>query len=222
MGLKDGDLTLRRLDIDIYSEPVIFLHHDSHVCRAEGLHAFSRVLVTSEKRSIMATLYKVRSDILAKNDAFLSNHAWKLLKAREGAMVSVSHPPPPKSLSSLHSKIYGNTLTQREIDSILSDIMSGNYSDIHISAFLTACGSESLNQEEVTALTRSIVKSGDPIDWGRDFIVDKHCVGGLPGNRTTLLVVPIIAAYGLVMPKTSSRAITSPAGKPTPWKFLHL
>jgi thymidine phosphorylase len=43
-------------------------------------------------------------------------------------------------------------------------------------------------------------------------IVDKHCAGGLPGNRTTPIVVAIVASLGLVMPKTSSRAITSPAG----------
>jgi Thymidine phosphorylase len=42
--------------------------------------------------------------------------------------------------------------------------------------------------------------------------MDKHSVGGLPGNRTTLLIVPIVAAAGVTMPKTSSRAITSPAG----------
>jgi thymidine phosphorylase len=42
--------------------------------------------------------------------------------------------------------------------------------------------------------------------------MDKHCVGGLPGNRTTMIIVPIVAACGLRMPKTSSRAITSPAG----------
>ncbi|MBX9805368.1 MAG: thymidine phosphorylase family protein [Alphaproteobacteria bacterium] len=209
---QNGELILKRLDVDTYSESIIFLHHDSHVCRAEGLQAFSRVQVTLGKRSVIATLYKVHSDLLPKNVVFLSNYAWKTLKAHEGASISVSHPPPLKSLSCLHSKIYGNTLNQRQFDSILADIMSGNYSDIHISAFLTACGSENLNQEEVTALTKSMVKTGDTIDWGHDFVVDKHCVGGLPGNRTTLLVVPIIAAYGLLMPKTSSRAITSPAG----------
>jgi len=50
------------------------------------------------------------------------------------------------------------------------------------------------------------------MSWPSSPVVDKHCVGGLPGNRTTLLIVPIVAAYGLTMPKTSSRAITSPAG----------
>lgn len=212
MNQKKENLTLKKLDIDTYTESVIFLHHDSHVCRAEGLQAFSRVLVTVGKHTVIATLYKVGSDFLSKSEAFLSNHAWKLLKAHEGDAIFISHPPPLKSISYLHSKIYGNTLSQRQIDSILTDIISGNYSDIHISAFLTACGSDNLNQEEVSALTRSMIKIGDTINWNSNFVVDKHCVGGLPGNRTTLIVVPIIAAYGFIMPKTSSRAITSPAG----------
>lgn len=212
MSLQNESLTLRKLDIDTYTEAVIFLHHDSHLCRAEGLQAFSRVMVSFGKRSIIATLYKVKSDILDKTEAFLSNFAWTLLKAKEGEQINVSHPPPLKSVSYLHSKIYGNTLNQHQIDSILADIISGNYSDIHISAFLTACGSDNLNQEEITALTKSMIRIGDTINWERECVVDKHCVGGLPGNRTTLLIVPIVTAFGLTMPKTSSRAITSPAG----------
>jgi thymidine phosphorylase len=43
-------------------------------------------------------------------------------------------------------------------------------------------------------------------------VADKHCIGGIPGNRTSMLVVPIVAAHGMPIPKTSSRAITSPAG----------
>ena len=62
------------------------------------------------------------------------------------------------------------------------------------------------------ALTRAMVDVGHRIKWPLSPVMDKHCVGGLPGNRTTLLVVPIVAACGVVMPKTSSRAITSPAG----------
>jgi thymidine phosphorylase len=50
------------------------------------------------------------------------------------------------------------------------------------------------------------------LSWTAHPIVDKHSVGGLPGNRTTPIVVAIVASCGLVMPKTSSRAITSPAG----------
>ena len=81
-----------------------------------------------------------------------------------------------------------------------------------MSSFLTACAGGRLNEQEIVHLTRAMVDSGDRLDWGQDLVVDKHCVGGLPGNRTTPIVVAIVAAHGLTMPKTSSRAITSPAG----------
>jgi len=57
-----------------------------------------------------------------------------------------------------------------------------------------------------------MLKTGEQLHWDHPVVADKHCVGGLPGNRTTPIVVAIGAAAGLVMPKTSSRAITSPAG----------
>jgi thymidine phosphorylase len=57
-----------------------------------------------------------------------------------------------------------------------------------------------------------MVACGSRLDWEADLVVDKHSIGGVPGNRTTMIVVPIVTALGLTMPKTSSRAITSPSG----------
>ena len=57
-----------------------------------------------------------------------------------------------------------------------------------------------------------MVEAGEQLHWDRQVVVDKHSVGGLPGNRTSPIVVAIVAACGLIIPKTSSRAITSPAG----------
>jgi thymidine phosphorylase len=65
---------------------------------------------------------------------------------------------------------------------------------------------------ETVLLTQAMVAEGTRLRWSQRPVMDKHCVGGVPGNRTTLIVVPIIAALGLTIPKTSSRAITSPAG----------
>jgi thymidine phosphorylase len=56
-----------------------------------------------------------------------------------------------------------------------------------------------------------MARAGEQLRWDRD-VIDKHSVGGLPGNRTTPIVIAIAAAAGLTIPKTSSRAITSPAG----------
>ena len=117
-----------------------------------------------------------------------------------------------RSLSFMRSKIYGNELSAPEIDEIISDIVLGYYSDIQIAAFLTACAGGRLNQDEILNLTQAMIKVGNQFKWDDAMVVDKHCVGGLPGNRTTPIVVAIVAAFGLTIPKTSSRAITSPAG----------
>lgn len=94
----------------------------------------------------------------------------------------------------------------------MTDIVKGSYSDVHLSSFITACAALPLDRTETIALTKAMVDAGERLTWEQSPVFDKHSVGGLPGNRTTPIVVSIVAAHGLTMPKTSSRAITSPAG----------
>jgi thymidine phosphorylase len=126
--------------------------------------------------------------------------------------VRFTHPMPLESLRHVRSKIHGNRLDAAALSQVVGDIAAGRYSDIHLASFLTACGGERLDRQEMIDLTLAMVASGDRLVWGSAPVMDKHSVGGLPGNRTTLLVVPIVTAAGVMMPKTSSRAITSPAG----------
>lgn len=205
-------LKLKRLGIDTYKEPVIYMRQDCHVCRAEGFEVQARLLVSVNGKSLTATLNMIHNGILKPGQAALSEYAWLKLGAKEGDSIHLSHAPLVHSLSHVRSKIYGNDLEAEQLGEIVKDIVSGHYSDIHISSFLTACAGGRLSEEEIVFLTRAMVESGERLDWGRELVVDKHCVGGLPGNRTTPIVVAIIAAHGLTMPKTSSRAITSPAG----------
>jgi thymidine phosphorylase len=147
-----------------------------------------------------------------EGEASLSEAAWKLLGVKEGDEVSFSHMEPLESLSSVRAKIYGRRLSESRFREIIHDILAGRYSDIHLAAFVTACSGGHLDGGEIIALTRAMVDAGDHLQWPTTRVVDKHCVGGLPGNRTTPIVVAIVSACGLTMPKTSSRAITSPAG----------
>jgi thymidine phosphorylase len=126
--------------------------------------------------------------------------------------VTISHPPPLESMSAVRGKVYGKRFDSPSLKQIISDIEGSRYSDIELSAFLTACAARPLARDEICALTQAMVDVGDRIEWNKRPIMDKHCVGGLPGNRTTPIVVAIVAACGLTIPKTSSRAITSPAG----------
>ncbi|MEI8400367.1 MAG: phosphonate metabolism protein/1,5-bisphosphokinase (PRPP-forming) PhnN [Alcaligenaceae bacterium] len=117
----------------------------------------------------------------------------------------------PAPLASLYKKITGLALTEAEYRPLLTAIHQKQYSGAVLEAFLIAC-TEHLSDAELIAVARCRSELMPRISWGRDMVVDKHSLGGIPGSRVTMLVIPIIAAHGLLIPKTSSRAITSAAG----------
>jgi thymidine phosphorylase len=118
-ALTAKPLRLRRMGIDTYQEPVLYLHRDSHVCHSEGFEAQSRVEVRLNGRAIVATLNVVTGDILAPDEAGLSEAAWRLLKAQPGDRVSLHHPPPLESLSHVRAKVYGRRLNQDAMDAVI-------------------------------------------------------------------------------------------------------
>ena len=205
-------LTARRMGIDAGPETIVFMREDNPVCRAEGFHAHARVELGYAGRVVIATIYHVTEARLQSGEMGLSDSAWTRLGAVEGASIAVSHPRPLESLSSVRAKIYGTALDGQAFRSIIADVVQGRYSDLHLASFVTACAARGLSSAETIGLTHAMIDVGERIDWGRAPIADKHSVGGLPGNRTTPIVVAIVAACGLIIPKTSSRAITSPAG----------
>lgn len=206
-------LIARRYGIDTRSEAVVFMHRDCPVCRAEGFSAHSRVVLNAPNgRHVVATLYQLSGDRIGTHDAALSDAAWKLLQVREGDILTVAHPEPLESLSYVRGRIFGARINENAMHAIMRDVVEGHYSGIHISSFLTACATQPLDRAEVLALTRAMIDVGERLSWSTSPVVDKHSVGGLPGNRVTPIIVATATALGLTMPKTSSRAITSPAG----------
>jgi thymidine phosphorylase len=210
--MRNDELRARRLGIDTYREPVVFLHSGCDVCRAEGFRAMSRVRLISGQRSVIATLDVVLGDIVSAEEAGLSEAAWDALGCNAGDVVRVSHPEAVESFSLVRNKIYGGHFEAGSLQDIVHDINAGKYSSIEIAAFITACAGNRMSLKETIALTKAMVAAGTRLAWHQNPVMDKHCVGGLPGNRTTPILVAIVAACGLTIPKTSSRAITSPAG----------
>ncbi|RLI07638.1 AMP phosphorylase [Candidatus Bathyarchaeota archaeon] len=134
------------------------------------------------------------------------------LGLREEDTVQVRPAERPESLRFIREKIMGGKLTARKMELIVEDVVERHLSDIELAAFVTALQVHGLSMEEAESLSRAMVKAGRTIGFNRTPILDKHSIGGVPGDKTTLLVVPIIAAAGYTIPKSSSRAITSPAG----------
>jgi thymidine phosphorylase len=210
--MPSNSVRARRLGLDTQYEAVAFMHKKCQVCRSEGFSAHARVLLRHGPQEVIATLYQATGDLIAHNEAALSESAWSRLGLADGDHITVSHPAPLDSLSHVRSRIYGHDLSEPSLHTIIKDIVDGKYSDIHLASFLTACAARALDHNEILALTHAMVEAGERLRWPAGIIVDKHCVGGLPGNRTTPIIVAIAASLGLMMPKTSSRAITSPAG----------
>lgn len=204
-------LRVRRLHLHTQREPIVIMRTDCPVCRSEGLAPRSQVLLRADGREIMAILFQGADKALGKDEVGLSEAAWQLLHASEGEWVTISHPPAVSSMGFVRSRIFGTTLEAAAFDSIVRDVVAGRYSDVQLAAFLTAGSALPLTDDETVALTSAMARAGEQLGWNRD-VIDKHSVGGLPGNRTTPIVVAIAAAAGLTIPKTSSRAITSPAG----------
>lgn len=205
-------LKLRRIAIDTYRENVAFLSRRCPLYRAEDFQALAKIEVNCGGRRILATLNIVDDDaILGPDQLGLSEQSFRHLDQAEGAAVTIEHATPPDSMDLVRAKIQGRELDAAAFAAIVRDIADHRYSRMEIAAFLIACAGF-MTTDEVLGLTRAMAGIGARLDWGQPLVVDKHCIGGIPGNRTSMIVVPIVAAHGLTIPKTSSRAITSPAG----------
>ena len=206
-------LAVRRVAIDTWRENVAYLNRDCAVYRAEGFQALSKIEVRANGRRILATVNVVDDPaIVGCHELGLSEDAFAQLGVEPGYKVAVAQAEPPESMGALFRKIAGERVAREDFRAIVRDIADHRYSKIELTAFVVACNRDELDREEVFFLSDAMVQTGQRLDWHEPLVVDKHCIGGIPGNRTSMLVVPIVAAHGMLCPKTSSRAITSPAG----------
>jgi AMP phosphorylase len=153
------------------------------------------------------------SDVfILRGEIGLSESIHEKLGIRMGEKIKVKPADPPESIVYIRSKLSGNVLRPREIRKIVEDVVQQKVSDIEITAFVTSLYTHGMTMNEVAALSAAMARAGKSLKFGRKEIYDKHSIGGIPGDKTSMTMVPVIAAAGLTIPKTSSRAITAPAG----------
>ena len=134
------------------------------------------------------------------------------LNIKDGMHVKICSTTPPNSVAFIRKKLDGHELNQKEYSSIINDLAKNSLSEVEITYFVSGCYSKGMSLKESYYLTNAIVKHSKRLKLKGKVVCDKHSIGGIPGNRTTMIVVPIIAAAGYLIPKTSSRSITSAAG----------
>ncbi len=115
------------------------------------------------------------------------------------------------ALQAIRKKLVGKKLSYHEIFAIMDEISNGKLSPILTTYFAASGYSKGFSDQEMYFLTKAMMETGDRLEF-KGIVADKHSIGGVPGTRTTLLVIPIVAAAGFLIPKSSSRAITTPGG----------
>lgn len=203
--------TIRALPFSDAWSPLIVLPRRGVFVDAESLRRSGRAEISTGKRTLAVSVLIDEGDTVAVDEVGLSREAFQRLGVPEGTPVSIGMTPSPTSARLLRRKIAGERLGEDDYGALFDDVVAGRYRESEIAAFLLKT-IQSLDEEEVVTVARARRRFMNRIDWGVPIVVDKHSLGGVPGNRLTPIVVPIVAAYGLLMPKTSSRAITSASG----------
>ena len=207
-----GGLRVRRLPLDTLRENVVVLARDCRTLKPERFAGSRKLEMHGPSGTLIASLdIADPGTLLADDEVGLTEPAFRRLGLREGDRVRLAPARQPASLDAVRAKIGGEVLTTAQMSAVIGDISAHHYSDMEIAAFLIACANF-LTTGELVDMTEAMVASGARLSWPSKLIVDKHCIGGVPGNRTSMILTPILVAHGLTVPKTSSRAITSPAG----------
>ncbi len=201
-------LKVKNVDV-MASSPAVGM--DPADCAEIGVKENDRVRVSNGKAE-MSVLLLTSDAFVNVGEVLVPNSVATRLKVKDGDEVDVVFSPSPESVRSIRKKMDGEVLTDKEIQGVVNDIYLGSLSNIEVSSWLTALYINGMNIDEIAAFARAMVDTGDVIPFDRSPVFDFHSMGGVPGNKITPIVVSIVAAAGLMLPKTSSRAISSACG----------
>jgi len=126
-------------------------------------------------------------------------------------MNPIAKNEPQLALEAIRKKLIGKKLNYKEVYCVMDQIAKDRLGDVLTTYFAASGYSKGFTDDEIYYLTKAMVETGEKLKF-KGIVADKHSIGGTPGTRTTMIVVPIIVAAGFKIPKSSSRAITSPGG----------
>jgi thymidine phosphorylase len=205
------ELYVKRIDISTGDSPVVLI--TAAAALTLDLHTGDRVLLQVERRSEIAVVNTTqRSFGITDEQAGMFLETANALAATDGTRVTILPAPKPESLQLITDRMDGRPLCDDAMRKIAQDIVTRKLTQVELAYFVAACQMKPLSLAEIISLTNAMAQTGERVHFPQKLVIDKHCIGGVPGNRTSMITVPIMASLGYTVPKTSSRAITSPAG----------
>ena len=201
------ELEVRNYDLDA-SEPTVLMHDDD--CVVLGVAEGDRVRVSGESAAI--AIVSTSDTLVSPGTVLIPPSVQDRAGIGVGGMAEISVSHSPESVRYIREKMDGRHLDPDKISQLVADVVAGRLSRIEASSWLTALYIRGMDTGEIAAYAKAMAESGDRMSFGTERVFDFHSFGGLPGNKITPIVVSIVTAAGLLMPKLSSRAISSACG----------
>lgn len=208
--MKKSIFNLKAKIIDIEAKVAWIVVLNKIDCQKLGIKPGDGLVMHLKGQSI-GVYVDVTDDLVKEGEVGIFEDLSHRFEIEEGEKLEFSLLGKPQSLDAIQKKLLGNELTYKEMYSIVSDIVSRKLNDVAVAFFVASSFFEKISNKELFYLTKAMAETGKRVRFP-GVVTDKHSVGGLCGNETTPIIVPIIASFGIYIPKTCSRAITSASG----------
>ncbi len=202
-------LVARTINLEVGGKNIVILNKED--ADFLGLHALDRVNLKCKGKRLTA-IVDITTRFTMKGEIITNNDVTTFFNLKGGEHIVVSKEKVPESIIYVKQKIAGARLEYNKIKKIVRDVVDRKLSDIELTAFVTALYARGISIDEAASFSKAMVETGKRFKFNKKVICDKHSIGGIPGDKTSLVLVPIVAASGFTIPKTSSKAITSPCG----------
>jgi len=204
----------KKIDLDAGKELFILMHQND--ANDLGVKEGDVVLLGYRDIELYVKVIVTESEI-KEGEVGLYSDICEEYHIPNGRKLMIDIPEPSIALDAIRKKLSGQRLNEEELVTIMKDIGSRRLKETEIAFFVSTFFSPGFSDDEIYWMTKGMAQSGDILDFrfiksNRDLVVDKHSIGGTAGKGITPVLVPILASAGFVVPNTSTRAITSPAG----------
>ncbi|MFA6534335.1 MAG: thymidine phosphorylase [Patescibacteria group bacterium] len=203
-------LKSKKLDFSTGDEPVAVINQKE--AEIYGIQPHDKILLKWSKHHEMTVDFQFTKSKVEMGHVGLFREVWRGNEwIDDEVVVEVIPLSRPASIEAIKKKMLGQALNYEEIYSIIKDIATDRLTDIETTYYAASGYIHPYSLTEMEYMVKAMAETGEMMNLSEK-VVDKHSIGGIPNNRTTMVVIPIIASLGLCIPKTSSRAITSPSG----------
>jgi AMP phosphorylase len=207
-------LKVKKLDVQAGDYLKVMLN--SFDAEIDSLKAGDRVWVSTREHEY-SCIVNITDTKVEKGEVGFYNDIWKGTDLTSGTYVQVERISKCESVEYIAKKLQGERLNEQEMLEIMKDISQHKIRSAEMAYFMATMFNPGFNDDEALYAVKGMVAAGEILDFKNvknngDLVVDKHSIGGVAGKGITPLLVPIVASFGLLIPNTSTRAITSPAG----------